>query len=103
MPIRSFTIPVHSKSFKIWVSKTQKMDQPYSEAYKKLKTGPNPQGKHKLGRRKQTQSCHFDVTQNLSVCEKNSEYTEKNLNLATKIALLNRNLYQVQSQKKIKF
>ena len=31
-------------------------------------------------------------------CEKKSEYTEKNLNLTTKIALLYRNLYQIQSQ-----
>ena len=46
-----------------------------------------------------TQTCHFDLTQNLNEYEKESEYTEKNLNLTTKIALLYRNLYQIQSQK----
>ena len=35
-----------------------------------------------------TQTCHFDLTQNLNECVKKSEYTEKNLNLTTKIALL---------------
>ena len=50
-----------------------------------------------------TQTCHFDLTQNLNGCAKKSEYTEKNLNLATKIALLYRNLYQVQWQKKLNF
>ena len=49
------------------------------------------------------QTCHFDLTHNLNKCEKKSEYTEKNLNLATKIALLYRNLYQVQSQKNLSF
>ena len=33
-------------------------------------------------------TCHFDLTENLNECEKKSEYTEKNLNLTTKIALL---------------
>ena len=45
-------------------------------------------------------TCHFDLTQNLNKCEKKSEYTEKNLNLTTKIARLSRNLYEIQSQKK---
>ena len=45
------------------------------------------------------QACHFDLTQNLNECEKKSEYSEKNLNLTTKIALLNRNLYQIQREK----
>ena len=47
------------------------------------------------------QTCHFDLTQNLNESEKKSEHTEKNLNLTTEIALLYRNLYQIQSQKKI--
>ena len=34
---------------------------------------------------------------------KKSEYTEKNLNLTTKVALLHRNLYQIQSQKNLNF
>ena len=38
-------------------------------------------------------------------CERKSKYTEKNLNLTTKIALLYRNLYQIkqknQSQKNL--
>ena len=39
------------------------------------------------------QTCHFDLTKkNLNECEKKSEYTEKNLNLSTKIGLLYRNL-----------
>ena len=33
-----------------------------------------------------TQICQFDLTQNLNECEKKSEYTEKNLNLTTKMA-----------------
>ena len=41
------------------------------------------------------------MTQNLNECEKLSEYTEKNLNLTTKIAFLYRNLCQIQSQKPI--
>ena len=45
------------------------------------------------------QTCHFDLTQNLNECEKKSEYTEKNLNLTTKVEFLYRNLYQNQSQK----
>ena len=44
------------------------------------------------------QTCHFDLTQNLNECEKKSGYTEKNLNLTTKIALSYRNLYQIQSK-----
>ena len=47
------------------------------------------------------QTCHFDLTQNLNECEKKSEFTEKNLNLTTKIALLYRILYQIQSQKNL--
>ena len=35
--------------------------------------------------------------------EKKSEYTEKNLNLTIKIALLYSNLYQIQSKKKSEF
>ena len=34
------------------------------------------------------QACHSDLTQNLNECEKKYEYTEKNLNLTTKIELL---------------
>ena len=49
------------------------------------------------------QTCHFDLTGNLNECEKKSEYTEKNLNLNTKMALLYRNLYQIQSQKNLNF
>ena len=49
------------------------------------------------------QTCHFDLTQNLNECKKKSEYTEKNLNLTTKKALLYRNLYQIQSHKKSEF
>ena len=45
------------------------------------------------------QTCHFDLTQNLDECEKKSGYTENNLNLTTKIALLYRNLYQFQREK----
>ena len=45
------------------------------------------------------QTCHFDQTQNLNECEKKSEYTEKNLNLTTKIAFLYRNHYQIQGKK----
>ena len=46
------------------------------------------------------QTCHFDLIQNLNGCEKKSEYTEKNLNLTTKIAFIYyRNFYQIQSQK----
>ena len=41
------------------------------------------------------QTCLFDVTQNLNECEKKSEYTEKNL-MTTKMALLYRNLDQIQ-------
>ena len=44
-----------------------------------------------------------DLTENLNECEKKSEYTEKNLNLTTKIAFLHRNLYQIQSQKYLIF
>ena len=47
------------------------------------------------------QTCHFDLTQNMNESKKKFEYTEKNLNLTTKIALLYRNVYQIQSQKKI--
>ena len=47
------------------------------------------------------QTCHFDLTQNLNKCEKKSEYTEKNLNLTTKIELLYRNLYENQSPKNL--
>ena len=50
-----------------------------------------------------TQTYHFDLAQNLNECQKKSEYTEKNLNLTTKIELLYRNLYQNQSQKKSEF
>ena len=32
-----------------------------------------------------------------------SEYTEKNLNLTTKISLIYRNFYQIQSQKPLNF
>ena len=46
------------------------------------------------------QTCHFDLTQILNECEKKSEYTEKNLNLTTKISLLYRNLSQIQREKK---
>ena len=49
------------------------------------------------------QTCHFDLTQNLNECEKKSEDTEKNLNLTTKIALLNRNFYQIQKPKNLNF
>ena len=35
----------------------------------------------------------------LNKYEKKSEYTEKNLNLTTKIELLYRNLYQIQAKK----
>ena len=49
------------------------------------------------------QTCHFDLTKNLNECEKKSEYTEKNLNLTIKIALLYRNLYQIQSKKNLNF
>ena len=49
------------------------------------------------------QTCHFDLTQNLNECEKKSEYTEMNLNLSTKIALLYTKLYQIQSQKNLNF
>ena len=49
------------------------------------------------------QTCHSDLTQNLNELEKKSEYTEKNLNSTTKIALLYRNLYQIQSQKNLNF
>ena len=45
------------------------------------------------------QTYHFDQIQNLNDCEKKSEDTEKNLNLTTKIEILYRNLYQIQSQK----
>ena len=55
------------------------------------------------GRKYVSQTCHFDLTQNLNECDKKSEYTEMNLNLTTKIALLYRNLYQIQSQKKSEF
>ena len=48
-------------------------------------------------------TCHFDLTENLNECEKKSEYTEKNLNLTTKIALLYRDPYQIQSQKNLNF
>ena len=34
-----------------------------------------------------TQTCHFDLTQNLNECEKEYEYTEKNLDLTVKVAL----------------
>ena len=34
-----------------------------------------------------SQTCHFELTQNLNRCKKKSEYIEKNLNLSTKIAL----------------
>ena len=34
------------------------------------------------------QTCHLDLTQKLSECEKKSEYTEKNLNLTAKLELL---------------
>ena len=34
------------------------------------------------------QTYHFDLTQNLNGCVKKSEYSETNLNLSTKIALL---------------
>ena len=47
------------------------------------------------------QTCHFDLTQNLNECEKKSQYTEKDLNLTTKIQLLYRNLYQIQSQENL--
>ena len=50
------------------------------------------------------QTCDFDLTQNLNECEKKeSEYTEKNLNLTTLIELLYRNLYQNQSPKNLNF
>ena len=49
------------------------------------------------------QTCNFDLTQNLNECEKKSEYTEKNMNLTTKIALLYRNLYQIQRGKNLNF
>ena len=49
------------------------------------------------------QTCHFDLTQNLNECKKKSEYTEKNLNLTTKIALLYRNLYQIQRGENLNF
>ena len=39
------------------------------------------------------QTYHFDLTQNLNECVKKSEYSETNLNLSTKTALLNRNHY----------
>ena len=39
----------------------------------------------------------------MNECEKKSKYTEKNLNLTIKIALLNKNLYQIQSQKNLNF
>ena len=42
--------------------------------------------KKKKKKKKHFQTCHFDLTQNLHNWEK-SEYTEKNLNLTTKIAL----------------
>ena len=45
------------------------------------------------------QTCHFDLTKNVNECEKKSEYTEKNLNLTTKIELLYRIFHQIQSQK----
>ena len=45
------------------------------------------------------QTCHFDLTHTLIECEKKSEYTEKNLNLTSKIALSYRNLYQIQTEK----
>ena len=35
-----------------------------------------------------SQTCHFDLTGNLNEYEKKYEYTEKNLNLTTNIALL---------------
>ena len=44
-----------------------------------------------------------DLPQNLNECEKKSEDAEKNLNLTTKIVLLYRNLYQIQSQKNSNF
>ena len=50
-----------------------------------------------------SQTCHFDLTQNLNECEKKSKYKEKNLNLTTKIALIYIDLYQIQSQKKSEF
>ena len=50
-----------------------------------------------------TQTCHFDLTQNLNECEKKSEYTEKNLNLTIKTTLLYRILYQIQSQTNLNF
>ena len=49
------------------------------------------------------QTCHFELTQNLNECEKKSEHTEKNLNLTIKMALLYRNLYQIQSHKNLNF
>ena len=48
-------------------------------------------------------NCHFDLTENLNECEKNLNNTEKNLNLTIKIALLHRNLYQIQSKKNLNF
>ena len=47
------------------------------------------------------QTCHFEVTHNLNECENKSEYTDKNLNLTTKIALLYRNLYQIHMEKNL--
>ena len=38
------------------------------------------------------QTCHFNLTQNLNEWAKNSEYTEKNLNLTIEIEPLYRNL-----------
>ena len=50
------------------------------------------------------QTCHFDLIQNLNECQKKSEYSEKNLNLTTKVVLLYRNLYPIfQSQKNLNF
>ena len=53
------------------------------------------------------QTCHFDLTQNLNECEitekKNLNKQKKNLNLTIKIALLYRNLYQIQSEKNLNF
>ena len=45
------------------------------------------------------QTCHFAVTENLNEYKKKSEYTEKNLNLTSKIALLYWNLYKIKVKK----
>ena len=56
-----------------------------------------------VGQSCQIQTCYFDLTKNLNECENKSKYTENNLNLTDKIALLHRNLYQIQSQKNLIF